>query len=58
VLRDRVIVPILAGLRVDREMATRPDVQNPIDAHYETLRNDMEALIQDLGITTETGMAA
>ncbi len=58
VLRDQVIVPILAGLRTDPVDDLRPTIQNPIDTHYETLRHDMRALIRDLGITTESAMAA
>ena len=58
VLRDQVIVPILAGLRTDPVDDLRPTIEHPIDTHYETLRCDMLALIRDLGITTESATAA
>jgi hypothetical protein len=58
VLRDQVLIPILAGLRTGSHDDTTPTIQDPIDTHYETLRHDMRALIRDLGITTEGDMAA
>jgi hypothetical protein len=52
-LRDQVIGPILAGVRSPR-MGRKPAHWTPIDRHYETLRIGMQALFNDLGITTGT----
>ena len=49
VLRDRVIRPLLAGLRT-RRVGRKPATWTPVDRHYETLRLDMRALFHDLGI--------
>jgi hypothetical protein len=49
VLRDRVIRPLLAGLRT-RRVGRKPATWTPIDCDYETLRLDMRALFHDLGI--------
>jgi len=58
VLRDQVIVPILAGLAPSRQGHGQPTALNPIDDHYEALRLEMLALIEDLGIATHAGIAA
>jgi len=49
VLRDQVIRPILAGVRVPRR-SRKPKTWTRADQHYETLRIDMKALFTDLGI--------
>jgi hypothetical protein len=56
VLRDQVIKPILADLRVPRR-GRKPKTWTPTDQHYETLRIDMQALFADLGITTSSAAA-
>jgi hypothetical protein len=55
-LRDQVIGPILAGVRVPRR-GRPPTTWTRIDRDYETLRRDMHALFTDLGITTTTAAA-
>jgi hypothetical protein len=57
VLRDQVLVPILAGLRRSC-LGDRPSTWTRIDDHYETLCSDMQNLLEDLGLTTEGRMAA
>ena len=49
VLRDQVITPILAGVRVPR-LGRKPTTWTRTDRHYETLRLDMKALFNDCGI--------
>jgi hypothetical protein len=49
VLRDQVIAPILAGVRVPRR-GRKPTTWTRTDQHYETLRMEMKALFSDLGI--------
>jgi hypothetical protein len=49
VLRDQVIRPILAGVRVPR-VGRKPNNWTRIDRHYETRRLDMQALFNDCGI--------
>jgi hypothetical protein len=49
VLRDQVIAPILAGVRVPR-LGRKPATWTRTDQHYETLRIEMKALFSDLGI--------
>jgi hypothetical protein len=49
VLRDHVIIPILAGVRVPRR-GRKPATWTHADQHYEALRRDMHALFNDLGI--------
>jgi hypothetical protein len=49
VLRDQVIAPILAGVRVPR-LGRKPTTWTRTDQHYETLRVEMKALFSDLGI--------
>ncbi len=56
VLRDQVIAPILAGCRVPMR-GRRPSTWTAVDADYETLRRDMVALFEDLGITTRAAAA-
>ncbi|MGH2771402.1 MAG: hypothetical protein ACRDJF_12910, partial [Actinomycetota bacterium] len=58
VLRDRVIVPILAGLSRDTGADQQPGTSDRIDGHYARLRTGMQALLHDLGITAEDPMAA
>ncbi len=57
VLRDQVLAPILAGCRVPRR-GRPPTTCTTADAHYETLRRDMVALFDDMGITRQTAVAA
>ena len=49
VLRDRVIRPLLAGIRT-RRVGRKPATWTLIDRHYETLRSDMRALFHELGV--------
>ena len=49
-LREHVIGPILAGVRSPRR-GRKPATWTQIDRDYETLRTDMQALFQHLGIT-------
>jgi hypothetical protein len=49
VLRDHVVKPILAGVRIPRRGRT-PATWTRTDQHYETLRLGMNALLDDLGI--------
>ena len=49
VLRDQVLRPILAGVRVPRR-GRKPTTWTRTDQHYETLRIDMKALFNDCGI--------
>ena len=49
VLRDQVIKPILAGVRVPR-LGRKPTTWTPTDRHYEALRLEMTALFNDCGI--------
>jgi hypothetical protein len=50
-LRDQVIAPILAGVRSPRP-GRKPARWTRIDADYENLRVGMQALLDDLGIST------
>ncbi len=56
VLPDQVIGPILAGCRVPMR-GRRPRTWTAVDGDYETLRRDMVALFNDLGITTRAAAA-
>lgn len=56
VLRDQVIVPILAGVRSAKH--TQPTSRTRIDEDYDTLRTGMENLFADLGITVGGLVAA
>jgi len=49
VLRDQVISPLLAGVRVPKQ-GRKPATWTRTDRHYETLRLGMKALLDDLGI--------
>ncbi len=49
-LREHVIRPILAGVRSPRR-GRKPATWTQIDRDYETLRTDMQTLLQHLGIT-------
>ena len=44
-----LIKPILAGTAKPR-MGRKPKNWSPIDAHYETIRKDMQVLFDDLGL--------
>jgi hypothetical protein len=50
-LRDKVIAPIIAGIRTPRQ-GRPPKHWTTIDRDYETLRRNMQTLLNDLGITT------
>ncbi|MCE7002413.1 hypothetical protein LWC34_06140 [Kibdelosporangium philippinense] len=52
-LREQVIAPIVAGVRVPRR-GRPPTTWTRIDRDYETLRRDMHTLFHDLGILTDT----
>jgi len=56
VLREHVVAPILAGCRVPRRGRT-PSTWTAVDGDYETLRRDMIALFDDLGINTRPAAA-
>ncbi len=56
-LRDKVIAPLLAGVRVPRQ-GRPPTSWTPVDRDYETLRRGMQTLFRDLGLTTMTPAAA
>jgi hypothetical protein len=56
-LRDQVIGPILAGVRVPRQ-GRPPKAWTRIDRDYEALRVGMQTLFGDLGLTRSTRMAA
>jgi len=49
VLREQVIGPILAGVRIPRR-GRKPTTWTRTDQHYETLRLGMQALFNDCGI--------
>ena len=51
-LREKVIAPLLAGIRTPRWDGL-PKTWTIIDRHYETLRHDLQALFNDLGISTK-----
>lgn len=57
VLRDQVLGPILAGCRVPRR-GRPPATWTAIDAHYETLRREIVALFDDVGIARQPAVAA
>ncbi len=56
-VRDKVIAPILAGVRTPRR-GRPPTTLTQIDRDYEALRADMHTLFRDLGISTEPPVAA
>ncbi len=49
VLRERVIAPLLAGTTTPNGTSTPPNT-NPLDHHYQTLRNEMQQLLQQIGL--------
>jgi hypothetical protein len=51
-LRDHVIAPIIAGVRVPRR-GRPPTHLTPVDRHYEAMRVNMAELFDHLAITTE-----
>jgi hypothetical protein len=55
-LRDKVIAPLLAGVRTPRR-GRPPTAWTRIDHDYETLRRDMQTLFRDLGITAQSEAA-
>jgi hypothetical protein len=57
VLREHVLAPILAGCRVPRR-GRPPAVWTSPDDRYETLRRDMVALFDEVGITRQRSVAA
>jgi hypothetical protein len=55
-LREPVIGPILAGVRVPRR-GRPPTTRIQVDRDYETLRQAMQTLFADLGLTTTPAAA-
>ena len=51
-LRDKVIAPLIAGIRTPRQ-GRPPSNWTNIDRDYETLRRNIQTLLNDLGITTK-----
>lgn len=49
VLRDRILKPILAGTTSKRP-SKRPQQHGTLDNHYETIRQEMRALMKEFGI--------
>ena len=49
ILRDQVVIPLLAGVRSPR-IGHRPKILTPTDQHYEMLRMRMRLLLDDVGI--------
>lgn len=56
-LREQVIAPILASVCSPR-LGRKPATWTRIDRDYETLRNNMQTLFHDLGITTTRAASA
>ena len=52
-LRDKIIAPLIAGIRTPRQ-GRPPKNWTTIDRDYETLRLDMQTLLNHLGITTRS----
>jgi hypothetical protein len=52
VLREHVIAPILAGVRSPRR-GRKPAHWTAVDRDYETIRTNMQALFDDLALTTQ-----
>ena len=50
-VRDKVIAPLIAGIRTPRR-GRPPKTSTNIDRDYETLRRDMQTLFNDLAIST------
>jgi hypothetical protein len=57
VLREHVLAPMLAGCRVPRR-GRPPATWTSLDDRYETLRRDMVALFDEVGITRQRSVAA
>ncbi|HTT27551.1 MAG TPA: hypothetical protein VMG37_04015 [Solirubrobacteraceae bacterium] len=55
-LRDKVIAPLIAGFRTPRH-GRPPKNWTTIDRDYETLRRNMQTLLNDLGISTKAATA-
>jgi len=51
-LRDKVIGPLIAGIRTPRQ-GRPPKNWTTIDRDYETLRREMQTLLNHLGIATK-----
>ena len=49
ILREQVIIPILAGVRSPR-IGRRPKTWTVVDRHYERLRIHMQPLFEELGL--------
>jgi hypothetical protein len=49
VLREKVLKPLLAGT-VSRSSASAPSSHDPLDRHYQTLRDDMQQLLLQVGL--------
>ena len=49
ILREKVLQPILAGMGKPK-MGRKPNNWTQIDEHYETIRQNMFVLFEDLGI--------
>ena len=56
-LRDKVIAPLIAGIRTPRQ-GRPPKTWTTIDRDYETLRRNMQTLLNDLGVTTKATAAS
>jgi hypothetical protein len=56
-LRDKVIAPLIAGIRTPRQ-GRPPKHWTTIDRDYEILRREMQTLLNDLGITTKRTAAS
>ncbi|MCH7685674.1 MAG: hypothetical protein IH899_03160 [Planctomycetes bacterium] len=48
-LRERVSAPLLAG-STTRRCTSDPPTTNPLEHHYQTLRNDRQQLLQKIGL--------
>jgi hypothetical protein len=57
VLREQVIAPILAGVRVPY-LGQRPATWTQVDQDYEVLKRGMKTLFRHLGVATGAAMAA
>lgn len=56
-LREKVIAPLLAGIRTPRR-GRPPKTWTNIDRDYETIRLNMQTLLNDLGIATKATAAS
>jgi hypothetical protein len=48
-IRDKVIAPLLAGVRIPRQ-GRPPTTLTPLDRDYQELQTGMQTLFRDLGI--------